>query len=146
MPLRTSHSRVLFLGLSIGLATFLTHPLCSLLYGCGCRPPFLGGVSECALMPGDVLSQHACPWCATSAIVLALSFVPTVLGAAVLGQTVARTGSYGLSFAVTLLAILIGLLVTGWIYSLLVKFEASGSRPALCGFLSMDSVSFGSNP
>ena len=146
MALKTSHTRVLFCGISIGLAAFLTHPLCSLLYGCGCRPPFLGGSSECALMPGEVLSQHACPWCATSGIILALTFTPTVVTAAFIGQAVARTGAYGLALVITLLAVLTGLLTTGWIYSLLLKFEGSGSRSALCALLSLDPGAQGSNP
>ena len=48
---------------SVGVVAVFTHPVCALLYGCGCRLPWAGGVTNCELMPADVLAQHACLAC-----------------------------------------------------------------------------------
>jgi len=81
---RRNHKLGLSLLLSFSATFLLLLPFCNLMYGCGCKPLWAGGVDSCNLHQADV---PLCPWCATSDPVVAAS--PFIL--ILIGQSVSLT-------------------------------------------------------
>jgi hypothetical protein len=58
------------------LTAFLLLPLCGVLHRCGCRPPFLGGLSHCNVHRAG---EPRCPWCVHPSLGAAV-LLPTLAG------------------------------------------------------------------
>ena len=115
------------------LVSFLTHPFCSLLFGCGCAAPFFGGATACALMPGMVPLNHQCPWCAMQLSSLVIHLLPTVAISALAGDFFHRRLPFHLAVLGFMLACMSMLLITGVFTGLSVDFRPSTEAYSLCG-------------
>ncbi|MBV71309.1 MAG: hypothetical protein CMH52_08160 [Myxococcales bacterium] len=121
---------------SIALLALIALPICSFLFGCGCRHLFAGGVHHCELLPVAVTPKHACPWCDLTPFSLVCVFTPTVLISTSFGAWVRiRIGSMA-GYVSSAIACLVILLATGLLMGRLTGFEPTEDRFSLCGWVS----------
>jgi hypothetical protein len=121
------------MGVASTTAILLAHPICALLFGCGCSPVWALGVGTCDLMPHTVGTHQACPWCASSNWVILFVFgVPTILAAA-LGVFLNAKSSMMPALIITVLSTVIGLFLVGIVHGLAKDFEPPQSRFSVCG-------------
>ena len=123
--------------LSLFVVGLMIHPVCDLLFGCGCTPIWQGGVDDCTLLESQVSTPDACPWCAASWWVLAVSIGVPLVASSVVGWWVHRRLSWKAGIVATLLTALLCLLSIGFSYGKVLGFKGPPESGALCGSLGL---------
>ncbi|MEE2758341.1 MAG: hypothetical protein VYA30_16905 [Myxococcota bacterium] len=121
---------------SASVLALIALPICALLFGCGCRHLFAGGIHHCELLPGTVAGKHTCPWCALTRLSLIGVFAPTVLVSTIFGVWMRSRMGFAAGYFTSATACLVLLLGTGLVMGRLSGFEPRQDRFSLCGWVS----------
>ena len=92
--------------LSIGVVLSIAHPMCDLVFACGCSPLWSGGAETCRHGPWLQEAAPFCPWCTMDLMTLAFLTCLVVAMALVASYPVRRSSVWRHMVVVVLLSLI----------------------------------------